>query len=459
MNLFATDTTAEPLEVVVAGAGVAGLETMLALHHLAGPRVRVRLVAPNDEFVDPALAVAVPFGLAEPHRIDVGKLAIENGATHLEDTVVAVHAERRTVVTGRGRELPYDAFVLATGGRRRPALAGALTFGVEGAIDRFKTMLAGLVAGDLRRVAFAVPRGVAWALPAYELALLTATYLAAHGVRGAELSLVTAERIPLAVFGRRASDRVTGLLREAGIALRTVAPERLVDGRLDLARGEPLEVDEVVSLPYLNPPEVVGVPSNPRGLIPVDRHGRVEGLEDVYAAGDATSYPINQGGLAAQQADAVALAIAARAGAPVTADAFRPVLRGALLTGDGVEYLRHRPSGAEAAPSETALWWPATKVAARYLGPVLAGDADDGLTRTLDDVGEWQGSAERGVLAMALEAADADAGWGDYAGALRWLAVAEQLAIVLPAEYAHKRERWRDAVAGVATGRSHGMEG
>ena len=39
-------------------------------------------------------------------------------------------------------------------------------------------------------------------------------------------------------------------------------------------------------------------------------------LEAVYAAGDATDFPIKQGGLATQQADAVAERIAARAGAP-----------------------------------------------------------------------------------------------------------------------------------------------
>jgi len=46
---------------------------------------------------------------------------------------------------------------------------------------------------------------------------------------------------------------------------------------------------------------------------------------------------------------------------------------------------------------------------------------------------------------MCLVAADGDARWGDYAGALRWLVAAEQLAITLPAEYGRKREQWTDA--------------
>ena len=47
----------------------------------------------------------------------------------------------------------------------------------------------------------------------------------------------------------------------------------------------------------------------------------MEGLDGVYAAGDATWYPIKQGGLAAQQADVVATAIAAAVGRAGAADA------------------------------------------------------------------------------------------------------------------------------------------
>jgi sulfide:quinone oxidoreductase len=36
-----------PLDVFIAGGGVAGLEALLALHAVAGPRVRVELLAPE----------------------------------------------------------------------------------------------------------------------------------------------------------------------------------------------------------------------------------------------------------------------------------------------------------------------------------------------------------------------------------------------------------------------------
>jgi sulfide:quinone oxidoreductase len=106
-----------------------------------------------------------------------------------------------------------------------------------------------------------------------------------------------------------------------------------------------------------------------------DRFGRVPGIDAVWAAGDATAFPIKQGGLAAQQADVVARAIAARAGADIEPEPFRPVLRGVLLTGRGRAWMRH-DLGAEAdgdTADRHALFWPPTKIAGRYLSPYLAG--------------------------------------------------------------------------------------
>ena len=86
-------------------------------------------------------------------------------------------------------------------------------------------------------------------------------------------------------------------------------------------------------MPRLVGPSLRGIPAERDGFIHTDPHGRVPGLEDVFAAGDATTFPVKQGGLAAQQADAVAEAIAASVGADIDPQPFRPILRGTLLTG------------------------------------------------------------------------------------------------------------------------------
>jgi hypothetical protein len=72
---------------------------------------------------------------------------------------------------------------------------------------------------------------------------------------------------------------------------------------------------------------------------------------------------------------AVAEAITARAGAPVSSRPFRPVLRGVLLTGAAPRYLRSELTvgyGDSSLVSPEPLWWPPAKIAGRYLGPVLA---------------------------------------------------------------------------------------
>src|SRR5215212_6176852 len=93
-----------------------------------------------------------------------------------------------------------------------------------------------------------------------------------------------------------------------------------------------LVVDRVVTLPAVTGPRIDGLRHDDAGFLPVDAHGRVTGAPGVYAAGDATDFPIKQGGIACQQADAAAEAMAAQVGAGVEPTPFRPVLQAVLLT-------------------------------------------------------------------------------------------------------------------------------
>ena len=148
-------------------------------------------------------------------------------------------------------------------------------------------------------------------------------------------------------------------------------------GALVLSGGGEIFVDRVVTLRLLEGPRLQGLPHDRHGFIPVDAHGRVAGVADIYAAGDITVFPLKQGGLAAQQADAVAGVIAAAAGAAVTPEPFSPVLRGLLMTGGAPLYLRCEPQrlareatvameatrargdgGGGSAAAGQALWWP-----------------------------------------------------------------------------------------------------
>jgi sulfide:quinone oxidoreductase len=335
--------------------------------------VDVEILAPDREFVYRPLAVAEPFLAGEAQRFDLESLAAGCGARHRLGSLRSVDPVAHELRTNRDVRVPYDALVVATGAGAREAVRGALTFTGPDAVAGFRTLLEQSEAGGLRRIVFAVPGGISWALPLYELALMTASRLDDPGV---ELTIVTPEDEPLAVFGGEASAHVASLLDDAGIAvLARTYPQEFEDGRLTLVPGHPLPADAVVALPRLAGAFVPGLPQDADGFVPVDEHGRVEGVEDVYAAGDVTTFAVKQGGIAAQQADAVAETIAAAAGAPVTPTPFEPILRGLVLTGAGPTFLRAEISGGHGEASEAggeALWWPAGKIAARHLGPYLA---------------------------------------------------------------------------------------
>lgn len=217
--------------------------------------------------------------------------------------------------------------------------------------------------------------------------------------------------------------------------------------------GARIAADRVVALPTFEGHSISGIPQNEEGFVPTDAHMRVQGLTDVYAAGDATRFPIKQGGLAAQQADVAAASIAARVGISASHEPFHPVLRAALLTGGTPHYLRAEADGlpGNAADSDRPLWWPPGKVAGRYLAPYLAAGRRGERGERLADLEPLLGAdaaAEADhtdAVSLALAAAEADARWGDFDAAVHWLDLAEELDFVLSREYEQKRRRWSAA--------------
>jgi len=364
------------MKVVIAGGGVAALEALMALRELAEERVELELVTPTPEFAYRPLAVAEPFGFGEARRYDVVRIASDHrAAVHIAE-IKSVDTAARQVVTRDGRELPFDVLLVAVGARPTTSIPGSLTIQGPGYTGRFCAVLRELDERRVRHVAFAVPPGASWPLPLYELALMTAAHVAERELRKVRLSLVTPEQAPLELFGTAASETVRELLEERGIELHLSRhPARFQDGELSLVPSDKLSVERVVSLPRLLGPQLAGLPTDADGFIPVDLHGLVRGERDVYAAGDATNSPIKQGGVAAQQADAAAEAIAARAGVPLDPQPFRPVLRGLLLTGSTPRYMKADVSGGRGedwSVSDHALWWPPSKIAGRRLAPYLA---------------------------------------------------------------------------------------
>ncbi len=363
--------------VLIAGGGFAAVEAALALRALAAERVRLTLISPKPVLDYRPAATLEPFVDGEPLKYDLRAIADDLGAEYRPGRLEAVAARQQSVRTASGAHLDYDFLILATGARATSAVAGAQTFRDQRDAHLVRGLLSEIAAGAVRRVVFAVPSGCSWPLPMYELALLASGRARESGVE-VEVSLVSSEREPLALFGTSASRLVKELLEESSVRFIGSAAATGVrrDGALLLQSDGAVGADRVVSAPELRGRRITGVPARWWGFVPTDAYGRVEGLDGVYAAGDMTTFPVKQAGLAAQQADRIAHTIATRLGVPVKEFRAGHVLHARLLGGERPMVLRTqldawgRATGAaleQADRSATS----APKIFARYLTPYL----------------------------------------------------------------------------------------
>jgi sulfide:quinone oxidoreductase len=371
---------AKTFRVVIAGGGVAALEAAIALRELAGALVSVQLVAPNTEFSYRPMSVREPFAYAPADQYPLAEIAADIGAELVVDEFAWVDTEQQIAHTTKGVELAYDALMLALGAHMKSPFGHGLTIDDRRMDELLHGVVQDVEEGYVRSIAFVAPARMGWPLPLYELALMTAARAYDMGVH-ADLTIITPETAPLAIFGDEASEAVGELLSDAGVTVITSAHAQVPEeGQVVIQNGETtLNADRVIVLPELFGPSVRGLPAGEHGFIPIDEHAKVRGVDRVYAAGDAADFAVKHGGLAAQQADAAAESIAALAGAQLTPEPFRGEIHGVLLTGRKPRYLTAHISGSRGYSSqitETATWIPATKIAAQYLAPYLARRAD-----------------------------------------------------------------------------------
>jgi sulfide:quinone oxidoreductase len=355
--------------IVIAGGGVAGLEALLALRAMAGDRVGLTLIAPDPYFSYRPMAVAEPFALGRAHRVALNSFTDETGAELIQAAVTGVDDAAGELRLDDGGSRPFDAVIVAPGGRAVSGVEGATTWWPGGDPEAYGGLLRDIEEGYTKSLAMVVPPGSVWPLPVYELALMTAGEASEMGRDDLVVTVVTPERRPLSLFGEDASAAVSDELRSAGIQLRTGVVARRDGAGLTLEPGgEQLAVQRVFAVPRIVGPALDGLPVDDEGFIVADDTARVEGCKRTWAAGDGVVSPVKFGALATHQARRAAAAVARLAGVDDAPDPGEPVLHGRLLVGGGrTRRLRGR-GDAEGAP----LWWPAGKVAGEYLPRWLA---------------------------------------------------------------------------------------
>jgi sulfide:quinone oxidoreductase len=364
---------------VVAGGGVAALETALAVHELAEDRATVTLLTPNDRFGYRPIGVFEPF-LHRPVRpadLLLTEFAKDVGARLETESLTSVDSDVQMLRTASGRELSYDVLVIATGARVVDVFPAALTINPSAIGQSLRAVIRDIQRGSVRSLGIIVPSRLVWPLPAYELAFLVKERAREQGI-DLRVSVLTSEEAPLEIFGDVASEAVADVLFSSGITTRCgvhVEVER--PGEVIIYPGqEQLLFDCLVALPELRGPAITGLPSDPFGFLSITPHAALSGIEHVYVAGDATDFPVKQGGISAQQADAAAESIAAMCGVTLEPRPFDTTVRGMLLTSRKGRYLylSARLEGdvvRDSTAGEAPMWWPTSKIAARYLSTYL----------------------------------------------------------------------------------------
>ena len=183
------------LRVIVVGGGVAALETAFALNDLAPDQTDVTVLAPNTEFVYRPMTVREPFAYGSAAAIRSSRLSTMPARSSSPASWPGwTPTSRRSTPRRRA-----DRVRRADARARREAIphyTHALTIDDRRMDDTLHGLIQDVEGGYLKSLAFVSPGRMAWPLPLYELALMTAAR--AYDMQiGLSVTIVTPEDAPL----------------------------------------------------------------------------------------------------------------------------------------------------------------------------------------------------------------------------------------------------------------------
>ncbi|MFI6032665.1 NAD(P)/FAD-dependent oxidoreductase [Streptomyces sp. NPDC051315] len=269
--------------VVVVGAGMAGVQTAVALREqgFTGP-VTLIGAEPHQPYDRPPLSKAVLLGKAEGSAFDVDFESLAIGL-RLGSEAFGVRTADHELDTETG-PVPYDVLVLATGAEpiRLPGAEGVPGVHLLRTLDdaeRLRPVLA--------RQRDIVVVGAGW---------IGAEFATAAREAGCAVTVVEAADRPLAgALPAEVAAPMAAWYADSGTELRTHARvERVEPGAVVLDDGSRLPADAVVVGIGARPATAwlagSGIELGPQGEVVADVHLRTS-APDVYAVGDCASFP------------------------------------------------------------------------------------------------------------------------------------------------------------------------
>ncbi len=271
------------VRVVIVGAGMAGVQTAVALREQGFPgSVTLIGAEPHQPYDRPPLSKAVLLGKAEGSAFDVDFEALDV-ELRLGLEVTGVHPARRELDTAAG-PVPYDALVVATGAEpvRLPGAEGVPGVHLLRTLDdaeRLRPVLA--------RQHDIVVVGAGW---------IGAEFATAAREAGCSVTVVEAAGRPLVgALPAEVAAPMAAWYADSGASLRTHARvERVEPGAVVLEDGTRLPAGAVVVGIGARPATAwlagSGIELGAHREIVADDHLRTS-LPGVYAVGDCASFP------------------------------------------------------------------------------------------------------------------------------------------------------------------------
>ncbi len=287
--------------ITVAGAGFAAITGARELRKQI-PGAEITLVAPRPEFVYLPSLIWVPYGLRKGADLvfDILPLMKKLKVKYVQGSVSGISEDGRTLQTTAG-DIENDALLIATGGRyikKLPGIENVITIceGVAAAEkmrDRLQAMDGGTIAmgfGGNPKEPSAMRGG-----PMFELLFGLETWLKQQRVREKyRLVFFTPAPQPGKRLGEKAVVKLLGEMQKRGIESHLGNKLLSFENNMVKTEGGEIPSDLILFMPGMTGPawmQGTPLPVSPGGMIQADAMARVEGMERVYVAGDAGSFP------------------------------------------------------------------------------------------------------------------------------------------------------------------------
>jgi sulfide:quinone oxidoreductase len=287
--------------ITVAGAGFAAITGVRALRKQL-PDAEITLLAPKPEFIYLPSLIWLPYGIrsGDDLRHDIRPLLNDLDVRYRQAAVTGISGDGRRLETDDG-PVENDALLIATGGRyikKLPGIENAITI-CEGiaAAERMKSGLEALDGGTIAMGFGSNPKepSAMRGGPMFELLFGLDTWLRKQGTRDRfRLVFFTPAPRPGVRLGEHAVEKMLGEMKKRQIDTHLGHKiQSFENGKVRTEGGE-FDADLVLFMPGLTGPAWIQgspLPLSPGGMIQADAMTAVQGMERVYVAGDAGSFP------------------------------------------------------------------------------------------------------------------------------------------------------------------------